>query len=122
MGKFTQHIPNFADGIEPATAEFTTTEDLVNLEVVQRYVDDRFSHFAMDDKMLLVIKDDGFYWWVVGYVESDTPIDLPEWDHGKYRVQLENGENVVMQGSEIMSSCGDVITLLDGSKAKWIRE
>ena len=81
MNKFKQHIPNFVDfGKAPEWIEFETTEDLLNLEVVQRYSKRRdFSHFAISGDLLISILDKGYKWWVVGYIEDPTVVDLPKW-------------------------------------------
>jgi len=118
MNRLTQHIPNFVEtrGEQPPTGEFETTEELLSLEVVQRYKHDDFSHFAMSDNHLMVISDDGFKHWVVGYVKNPESVDLPKWAGWKFRAELPNGEKVILS-SEVVSSCGDVLTLRDGTKA-----
>ena len=121
MNKFTQHIPNFVDGATPEIFEFETTEQLLNSEVVKRYKGDDFSNFAMSDSHLMVISDNGFNWWVVGRIQDPSRVDLPLWDGGKYRAKLESGEEVVLS-NEVVSSCGDVLTLRDGTKAKNLRD
>jgi hypothetical protein len=75
-----------------------------------------FSHFAMSDNCLMVIHDDGFHWWVVGYVEKPERVDLPKWEGGKYRAQMSDGTIKILT-NEVVSSCGYTLTLADGTKA-----
>jgi len=76
MNEFRQHIPDFVDIESPPPCKFETTEDLLNLEIVQRYGKGKnFSHFAIRDNCLMEILDEGFHWWVVGYIK--TPSQLP---------------------------------------------
>jgi len=119
MNEFTQHIPAFVDVREKIpTHEFETIEDLLSLEVVKRYGQGKdFSHFALSDNHLMEISDDGFKWWVVGYIKNVKDLVLPKWEGGKYRAALPNGDKVILS-SEVVSSCGDVLTLEDGTKAK----
>jgi len=117
MNTFTQHIPNFVDTSEPVGVfEFESTEDLLNLGVVQRYVTDDFDHFAVRGNVLMAISRGGFFWWVAGYLKNAIGLGLPEWDGGKYMAETESGEVLVLLSKDVCSVCGDVITLLDGSK------
>ena len=119
MNEFRQHIPNFVDIKAPLLDKFETTEDLLNLEIVQRYGKRKdFSHFAISDNCLMEISDEGFHWWVVGYIKKPNEVDLPKWDGGKYRAELPNGKKVILTSNEVYSSCGDELTLRDGTKAK----
>lgn len=122
MATFRQHIPAFVeiDGPQPE-CEFSNTDDLLALEVVQRYgkgVD--FSHFAMHGNLLMEISDDGFKWWVVGSVSDPSAVDLPKWEGWKFRAELPDGSRVVLS-SEVSSVCGDVLTLRNGTVARVLR-
>lgn len=122
MNSFRQHIPNFVDVERPAAIPFETTEDLLSLEIVQRYGKrPDFSHFAIRDNLLIEVSDDGHYWWVIGYIEHPEQIKLPKWDGGKYRAELPGGLRVELKSGDIAKSCGDVLTLQDGTTARWIR-
>lgn len=79
MNSFQQHIPPFVDVDRPAPIEFDSTQELLNLDVVKRYVDEEFSHFAMSDECLMVIRNGGANWWVVGYIKHPELVDLPKW-------------------------------------------
>ncbi len=122
MNKFTQHIPSFVDHRgEIPNGAFETTDDLLRLEIVKRYgKGEDFSHFALSGNHLMQISDSGFKHWVVGYIEKPNEVDLPKWEGWKFRAILPNGEKVVLD-KEVISSCGDVLTLRDGTTAKNLR-
>ena len=122
MNKFRQHIPNFVDTDPAPDFDFETTQDLLALEVVRRYGQRKdFSHFAMHGNCLMEISDGGHYWWVVGYVEHLEAVDLPQWEGGKYRAELSDGSKAELTRHEVLESCGDILTLRNGTQAKWIR-
>ena len=124
MNEFTQHIPAFVDvGREPPPSfEFDTLDELLSNEVVKRYGKGKdFSHFALSDNYLMEISDSGFHWWVVGYIKNPDDIDLPKWEGWKYRAELSNGKKVILNGDEVVSSCGGELTLRDGTKARNLR-
>lgn len=119
MNSFQQHIPAFCDVDRPAPVPFETTEDLLALEIVRRYGKrPDFSHFAMYDDALMEISDGGHYWWLVGYVEHPEMVSLPKWTGGKYRAVLETGERVDLESEDVVESCGDRLTLRDGTIAR----
>lgn len=122
MNSFKQHIPSFCDVDHPAAVPFETTEELLALEIVQRYgKQPNFSHFAMSDNVLMEISDGGHHWWAVGYIEHPEQVNLPKWNGGKYRAELPNGERAELQSGEVVMSCGDTLTLRDGTTARWLR-
>ena len=122
MNKFTQHMPNFVDTREPAPcAEFETTEDLLNLEIMQKCMRRKdFSHFAMQGNCLMEISDNGFFWWVIGYIKYPSKVDLPKWEGWKYKAKLPDGSRVILTGNEVIYVSGDILTLQDGTKAEII--
>jgi hypothetical protein len=119
MNSFTQHVPSFCDMDAPAPTPFETTEDLLALEVLKRYSrKPGFSHFAMSSNALMEVSDGGYFWWVVGYVEHPELVDLPKWGGGRYRAELPTGERVELQADDVLSSCGEVLTLRNGTTAR----
>ena len=123
MNIFTQHIPSFINMNEPAKEiEFETTEDLLNIGVVKQWmkpIDGKpFSHFAMSGNYLMVIHDNSFSWWAVGIVKDPNSINLPKWAGGKYKAEMPDGRVEILMNKNVMSSCGNTLTLQDGTKAK----
>jgi hypothetical protein len=117
MNSFRQHIPTFVDTDgRPPDHNFETTQQLLDLEVVRRYSDvPGFSHFALEDNTLLSISDGGFHWWVAGFIKHPELVNLPQWEGWKFRV-LVNGKERILTGDEVVSSCGNVLTLRDGTQ------
>lgn len=120
MNTFTQHIPRYVDGT-PKSLNFETTDDLLSLDGVHQYTNDKgFSHFAISDNCLMSISNDGFNWWVVGYIKDVSSINLPKWEGWKFKAEMPDG-SISIVGSEVSSSCGDVLTLRDGTTCRKIR-
>ncbi|MDY6893944.1 MAG: hypothetical protein SVO01_00780 [Thermotogota bacterium] len=122
MNKFIQHIPNFIEVDKPRWIEFETIEDLLNIPVVKQWKKPingkSFSYFAISDNVLIVVHDNGFHWWAVGYIEKPELIKLPKWTGGKYKAQFLNGDIKIVSSKNVISSCGNILTLKDGTKAK----
>jgi len=119
MNTIRQYRPAFFEGFENETVEFSTDEELINIPFVKNFSNDKFSHYAVSDNHLMAIYDDGFEWWVIGTIQCPASVKLPKWNGGKYCALLE-GKEVVLS-KEVVSSCGDVLTLRDGRKAKNLR-
>jgi len=121
MNKFTQHIPSFVDTDKRLIIEFETPEELFNhqyFQLVTKY--SKFSHFAIHNRYLMEISDEGFHWWVLGMVDKPEELNLPQWDGWKFRALLD-GEEVVLS-KEVTSSCGDRLELRDGRVATNLRK
>ena len=124
MNKFIQHIPGFVDVNEPAKEiEFETTEDLLAIDVVKQWtkpMDGKpFSHFAMSENCLMAMHDDSFHWWAVGFVGDPDSVDLPKWTGERFKAEMPDGRVKILMGKgAVVSSCGDILTLRDGTKAK----
>ncbi len=76
MNKFTQHIPNYCDGFEPETFEFTDLDDLAN-----KLGKDK-SLLVFEDEHILSVSKDDTEWWVLGSVEKKID-GLKKWSGGK---------------------------------------
>ena len=116
MIEFTEHIPSFVDYREdPKVYSFASEEDMLTSDMFWRWSHSKdFSHFAQDGNTILQIGDNGFYWWVVGHFKSDKPLNIPKWDGWKFRA-VQDGKYIIV--NDAVSSCGDEIRLVDGSKA-----
>ncbi len=123
MNKFKQHIPNFVDtrGTVIPDYEFETTDELLDLVVVKQYIGEKFNHFALSDNWLMIIEDDGFKWWVIGSVKDTKDLDIPQWKGTKFRARMSDGTEKVLGYEEVSSSCGDILTLKDGTVATNLR-
>lgn len=85
MNRITQHVPRFVDTREPPIqVEFTTTDSLLSVDFVKAWRDaPNFSHFCVHRKHLMVVLDDGYQWWVVGYLQHTDNVNLPTWEGAK---------------------------------------
>ena len=125
MNRFKQHIPNFIEVDKPPEwIEFQNTDALLSIEVVKQWskpMDGKpFSHFAISGNYLMAIHDDGFHWWAVGYIENPQAVNLPKWNGGKHRAKMPDG-TIKTLTDEVVSVCGDVLTLRDGTKAQQLK-
>jgi hypothetical protein len=73
MNSFRQRIPGFVDAT-PATVSFNTTEELLNSEVVRKYIDENYTKFVIDENMLLIVSEDSLHWWVLGYIDRKSVV------------------------------------------------
>lgn len=88
MNTFKLYVPSFLEIESVAEIEFETTEDLLALEQVQVFAETKtFFQFCMSNHTLMVLYDEGYYWWVVGYIKDPSIINLPQWEGVKYRNQ-----------------------------------
>lgn len=82
------HMPSFVnDGESPAAspAEFNTLEELLALPRIQRLRMLDGAEFSLSKSgvdwlrtLLMATMPDGSY-WVVGYLDKEIQLDLPEW-------------------------------------------
>jgi len=82
--KITKHIPTFCD-VESKSAEFSTVEELVAIPFVASFAKDKsFSGYAIsEDRLMATYRNDGGWWWVVGYLSNPEKVDLPVWEPNK---------------------------------------
>ena len=86
MNRFKHCIPCYIDMDEderPQWIEFESTEDLLNMEVVQRYGKEKGSHFVLSKNLLMKVWDKGLQWWPVGHIEFPQRVELPQWEGPK---------------------------------------
>jgi len=96
---------------------FETTGELLNFPAIKdRKNKSNFSHFAISGNRLMEVSNDGFEWWVIGYVGNPELLDLPKWDGGKYKVQFDDGTIEVLSSKDISYSCLRVVRLNDGRR------
>lgn len=76
--KFRAHKPNYMTGFEEPDHHFETKDGLLEAPQVKRFAaSEKFHRFSCDGKRYLMVElEEGFKWFVCGYVEG---IDLREW-------------------------------------------
>ncbi len=124
MNAIKQHIPAFVD-VEhrPGWIPFDTTDELLNLDVVRRYRDEKFHRWSKSGDHLMVESDEGYEWWVVGFLKDAAAVDLPAWK-AKYLARLADGREVTLTDEttpRVWSSCGGHLKLSDGTTAVNVR-
>ena len=89
--KIRQHIPSCCSGVTPNEAEFTTVEELLEIDWVKLAKEDkdfyRFSFSFRDEpdifSALMLELNEGKFWWVIGYVPFENAKQLkdklPNW-------------------------------------------
>lgn len=100
--------------------DFETSEELFNHDYIKWHTKQPlFTRFSLaDDHTLMAEYKDGFEWWVVGYINYPSSLNLPKW-RTKYHASLE-GKEVILIG-EVQVSCGDALVLKDGRTARDLR-
>ena len=75
--KIIQEIPNWSD-MKPKSAEFDTLAELLAIDWVKDSSED-FHRWSLGENRLMLEKDGGKWWWVVGYIARPDLLDLPKW-------------------------------------------
>jgi hypothetical protein len=93
MAKIRQYRPAFFDGFENQTVEFNSIEELIKIDWVDgctkeiggKY-DKKFHQFSIckergdTESTLMAEYNDGFTWWVVGFIDDEEIIkNMPTW-------------------------------------------
>lgn len=117
--KFRQHVPMFVnDGEGGYSFEFDTSADLMR-ELDQRrqfWDEDTTRMLAMSESTLIEVTDNGFHWWVLGFIEHPELVaDIPQWEGWKHLARLADGQEVVLT-NEVVSACGGLLELRDGTE------
>jgi hypothetical protein len=84
---FTQHVPAMVDlgDSSPIQFEFSSLEELLSHEYVKRFSKEDHSWQCSYKKYpggrdtLMTVKNDGSFWWVVGYITDGAALNLPAW-------------------------------------------
>jgi hypothetical protein len=119
---FRQRVPGFVDGGNPLEFDFDTVEELVNHPYNQEWLNKNpHSILVKSEGILMVVYNEGFNWWGIGWITNPDDLELPEWEGGKYIAQYSNGNIEVLDKTSknpMISSCGGVLTLKDGTECK----
>ena len=122
---FRQRVPGFVDGANPLEFDFDTVEELVNHTYIQEWLNGNPRPILVKSKdVLMVVYNEGFNWWGIGWITNPDDLELPEWGGGKYIAQYSNGTIEVLNKTSknpVISSCGGVLTLKDGTECKKIK-
>lgn len=90
--RFRQHIPcclDYKDAIKIPIYSFETLEEMMALEVVQRYRESEdYGGFEISGNYLMMVSEDRYHWWVVGTIDITDGLELPIW-------KARNDENSV---------------------------
>ena len=87
MNRVKTYTPNFMD-VEPEILEFETIEDLKKMKFLTNWLNDKDFHRLSIGKNggtgpfelhLMVEQDEGYRWFVVGFLENDIP-ELPSFE------------------------------------------
>lgn len=115
--KYRSHIPAFAEcGQENSVVEFSDLKALVDHLTATR-LEDGWTIEGSGNHLMMVAPD-RLDWWVLGFTDADLA-SLPKW-RAAYLAKI-GGRAVRLDNGEVVSSCGDVLTLKDGRKVRNIK-
>ena len=78
--EIVQEVPNYCDGVKPKRSTFATQDELLAIDWVKRDPsENNFHRFSLSGNILMIEKDEGRYWWAIGYVKFPKRLELPEW-------------------------------------------
>ncbi|HWZ21241.1 MAG TPA: hypothetical protein VNW06_01235 [Cytophagaceae bacterium] len=91
--RFKQYIPNFCIDIEPVIFDFNSTQELLDNPFICKNITPGFFRFSKNTwegsigkgeiTYIMVEYDNGYIWWVVGFVYGGNDLDLPECEYKK---------------------------------------
>ena len=118
MAKIRQYRPTFVTGFENETVEFDTQKQLLNIKWVKSFSlnhgkrDRNFYRYSLhrdyvrEEDIPLIMKlreineeeiyrhilmaeyDNGYEWWVIGYIDDIGNLDLPNWEFKERRDEI----------------------------------
>lgn len=116
MNEFKAHIPRCTqkmfDVVE--SIPFSTTEELLDIPYVRGFcehgpVDEEFSHYSINDTLLMAVYKKGYWWCVVGFLKEPV-LDLPVWTGGKYLGwDAEYDTSIEIDGCDVIFADSDRI-------------
>jgi hypothetical protein len=87
MGTIREHIPGWASDFAPRYAQFSSIDELLDIEWVRKWKDiGQFDQFSISPSergpsSLMAEYEDGRKWWVIGFIDrKDIPKQLPIWE------------------------------------------
>ena len=76
---FVQHIPTFAEGVEPKVFEWETQEELVFKLSEIGYGNGVGEYFELSENLIMEVSNNGYHWWVAGRVSSVEGLTFEKW-------------------------------------------
>ena len=64
---FVEHVPNFVSGVKNYRAIYNTFEEMMEDKVIKNCLSNGLQ-WCYSDNDLMVIREDGTWWWVIGHV------------------------------------------------------
>jgi len=87
-----QYLPSFFDpiNIERTQHVFKSQEELLEIPFIKSW-GDRYNYALTKEEpsKLMAVSDDGYTWYVIGFIDDITGLDLPEWKP-KWKEQEES--------------------------------
>lgn len=84
MNCLTMHVPSFVD-CSGQRFYFETITDLIKVPWVRQFLEDDGARLVKSADCLMQLTNDGFRWWVVGYLKYPELVDLPVWEGPKLK-------------------------------------
>lgn len=85
---FKQRIPAFIDsrGTTPVEFDFSTVEELKQHPFIQSWLNKPSSYLckSISSNILMVVEDDGFTAWCIGWIANPDELDLPIFEKKNY--------------------------------------
>lgn len=81
MNKIKQYRPAFID-CEDDNKEiiFNTTEELLGIDFVKNFSQNgNFYKYSISENHLMAEYENGYEWWVIGYINNPKEVNLPKW-------------------------------------------
>lgn len=119
---FYIHVPNFVQlERKPDPIPFSTLEELLDIQRVKDFNPTKdVNHLRLSKNYLMFIDNDRLIWYVIGRILHSIE-GIAQWEGPKFKVRNEDGTMNILTIDEVVSSCGDELTLRTGGKIKRFR-
>ena len=90
--------------------EFSSTQEFLQIpEVIACSLHEQHSHFVVNGRGVLSIRDDGHACVPLGYVFGTPALELPPWTGIHYRVKNEKGEYFRVHSKDVRFTHGQLV-------------
>ena len=72
------HVPSYVDGVDQSVQHFNSVEELRKSPFVARH-SRLYPQLMKSGDLLMIVSESGSCWWVIGYIDDPSSLDLPEW-------------------------------------------